>query len=130
MHGITVKGGKLEPTRTYSARWWKWLDVPGLPCDGIIELGQVTEKSGEVDVSLYGVEEVRCSFAGGRSFAVRKLGAELGGDDEQYTTTILPRNSICTCKAGRTRTEVCRHRDGLVAAAESGAIPRKQHVGA
>jgi hypothetical protein len=128
--GVRVVSGKLEPTRTYSARWWKWLEIPSLPCDGILELGQVTEKSGEVDASLYGVEEVRCVFAGGRSFAVRKLGAEVGGEDEQYTTTVLPRNSVCTCKAGRTRNEVCRHRDGIVAVIEAGVLPKKQLIGA
>jgi hypothetical protein len=130
MHGVTVKGGKLEATRTYSARWWKWIDVPGLPCDGFLELGQVKEKSGEVDVTLYGVEEVRCAFPGGREFAVRKLGAALGGEDEAYRTQVLPRGSYCTCKAGKTHQEVCRHRCGLTAAIAAGAIPAKQEIGA
>lgn len=130
MHGITVKGGKLEPTRTFIARWWKWIDTPGLPCDGILILGQVAEKSGEVDEQTYGVESVPCSWPGGVSFAVRKLGAGLGSDEEMYTTTILPRSSVCTCKAGRTRTDVCRHRCGLEAAIEAGAVSRRQVVGA
>jgi hypothetical protein len=127
---IRVVGGKLEPTRTFSSRWWKWIETPGLPCDGILILGQVAEKSGEVDEQTYGVEEVRCTYPGGRTFAVRKLGAAVGGDDEQYTTTILPRATLCTCKAGRTHTEVCRHRDGLAALIESGALPRKSLIGA
>lgn len=130
MHGIRVVGGKLEPTRTFSARWWKWIETPGLPCDGILILGQVDEKSGKVDEQTYGVESVPCSWPGGRSYAVRKLGAEIGGEDEMYTTTVMPRTSICTCKAGRTRTEVCRHRDGLEAAMTAGAIRRREIVGA
>ncbi len=130
MHGIRVVGGKLEPTRTFSSRWWKWIDTPGLPCDGVLILGQVVEKSGEVDEQTYGVQEVSCSWPKGRSFAVRKLGAELGGDDEQYTCSILPRSSVCTCRAGKTRTEVCRHRDGLQAAIDAGAIKRTQAIGA
>ncbi len=130
MHGITVVGGKMEATRTYSHRWWKWIDTPGLPCDGILILGQVVEKSGEVDEQTYGCEEVRCAFPGGREFAVRKLGASVGGEDEQYRTQILPRGSYCTCKAGRTRTEVCRHRSGLEAATQAGAIPVKELIGA
>lgn len=130
MHGIRVVGGKLEPTRTYSARWWKWIETPSLPCEGILILGQVEEKSGKVDESLYGVEEVRCAFPGGREFAVRKLGAAVGGDDEAYRTQVLPRGSVCTCKAGRTHTERCRHRDGLSAAVEAGVIPLKHLIGA
>lgn len=130
MHGVTVRGGKLEPTRTYSARWWKWIETPGLPCDGVMILGQVTEKSGEVDEQCYGVEEVRCAFPGGREFAVRKLGAAVGSEEEQYRTQVLPRGSYCTCKAGKTRQEVCRHRCGLEAATQAGAIPAKQEIGA
>lgn len=130
MHGITVVGGKLQPTKTFVSRWWKWIDTPGLCCDGILILGQVAEKSGEVDEQTYGVEEVRCAFPGGRDFAVRKLGAAVGSDEEQYRTQVLPRASHCTCRAGQTRTEVCRHRDGLQAATQAGAIPVKHLIGA
>lgn len=130
MHGVRFVGGKLEATRTYSHRWWRWLEVPGTPCDGFLTLGQVVEKSGNVDESMYGVEEVRCAFPGGREFAVRKLGAGLGSDEEQYRVQVLPRGSYCTCKAGRTHTEVCRHRCGLTAAIQAGAIPAKQEIGA
>jgi hypothetical protein len=129
-HNIRVVGGKLEPTKTFSSRWWKWIETPGLSCDGVLILGQVVEKSGIVDESVYGCEEVPCAFPGGREFAVRKLGAVLGGDDEAYRTQVLPRGSVCTCKAGRTHTEVCRHRCGLTAATQAGAIPVKTLIGA
>jgi hypothetical protein len=121
--------GKMEPTRTYSSRWWSWLETPGLPFDGVLTLGQVVEKSGEVDEAAYGVCEVPCAFPGGRSFCVRKLGAALGSDEESYTTTILPRSSVCTCKSGRCRNEICRHRDGVSAAILAGAIPAFQTIG-
>lgn len=130
MTGIRCVSGKMDPTRTFCTRWWRWIDTPGLSCDGIMILGQIAEKRGDVDEQTYAVEEVRCTFPGGRSFAVRKLGAELGGDDEMYTTTVLPRNSVCTCKAGKTHTEICRHRSGLSAAIQAGAIPAKQSIGA
>lgn len=129
MDGITIRRGKMEATRTYSRRWWSWIELPMLPCDGVLTLGQVVEKSGEVEEDSYGVEEVRCSFPGGRSFAVRKLGAPLGGEDESYTTSILPRNSVCNCKAGKTRNEVCRHRDGLTALIEAGVLPQRELAG-
>lgn len=122
--------GTMEPTRTYLRRWWLWIDAPGMPFDGFLLLGQVAEKSYEVDEQTYAVCEVRCAFPGGRSFAVRKLGAELGSDQEMYTVTILPRTSVCTCKAGRTRQEVCRHRDGLAAVIAAGVLPRKVIQGA
>lgn len=130
MDGLRFVRGKLEPTRTYSRRWWSWLETPGLSCDGVLTLGQVVEKSGEVDEQVYGVQEVRCSFAGGRSFAVRKFGAAVGSEEEAYTTSILPRNSVCNCKAGQCRVEICRHRCGLTAAVMAGAIPAKQLMGA
>lgn len=102
-----------------------------MSCDGFLFLGQVKEKSYDVDEQTYGVEEVRSSFGPGwRSFSVRKLSAEEGAEDEQYTTSIGPRGSTCTCKAGRTRNEVCRHRDGLTAAIKAGAVPKKQLQGA
>jgi hypothetical protein len=131
MQGIRVVGGKMEATKTCAARWWKWIETPGLPCDGILILGQVEEKSGKVDEQTYGVETVPCSWPGGRSFAVRKLGAEIGGDDEMYTTSIGPGGkSVCTCSAGRARVEVCRHRDSLRAAILAGAVPPKRIEGA
>ena len=130
MNGLRFVRGKMEPTRTYSARWWSWLETPTLPMDGVLTLGQVVEKSGEVDEAVYGLQEVPCSFPGGRSFCVRKLGAALGSDEEQYTTQVFPRASVCTCKAGRTRTEVCRHRDGITAAILAGALPAVQLIGA
>ncbi len=126
----TIRRLKLEPTRTYSHRWASWLVVPMASCDGFLTLGQVEEKSGNVDEAMYGVEEVNCSFPGGRSFAVRKLGAAIGGDDEMYTTSILPRSSQCTCRAGKTRNEVCRHRDGLQALINAGALPVPEMIGA
>lgn len=129
MNDIRSVGGKMEATRTYCQRWWRWVSTPGLSCDGILILGQVAEKKGVVDESVYGVEEVPCSFPGGRSFCVRKLGAAVGSDEEMYTTTVYPRTSTCTCKAGRTHTEICRHRDGLRAAIEAGAIESKQLAG-
>jgi hypothetical protein len=130
MTGIQCVGGKMDATRTYCNRWWKWICTPGLPCEGILLLGQMTEKKGDVDEQLYGIEEVKCSHLGGRSFAVRKLGAAVGSEEEAYTTTIMPRNSVCTCKSGRTRTEVCRHRDGIKAAIDANAITQKQLIGA
>lgn len=124
--------GSLEPTRTYARRWWLWIPTPGMPCDGFILLGQVPAKSYDVDEQTYGVAEVPSVHGfGWRSFAVRKCGAAPGGVDEMYTCSIGPRGvSVCTCKAGRTRNEVCRHRDGLRAAIEAGAIPRKDLQGA
>jgi hypothetical protein len=122
--------GQLEPTRTWLRRWWLWIDTPGLPCDGVLVLGQVAAKGYELDEQSYGVQEIRCSWPGGRAFAVRKLGAAVGGDDEQYTTTILPRTSVCTCKAGRTRTERCRHRDALAALIQAGVLPARRIEGA
>lgn len=130
MTGIKCVGGKMDATRTYCNRWWKWISTPGLPCEGILLLGQMTEKKGDVDEQLYGVEEVGCSYLGGRSFAVRKLGAAVGSEEEAYTTTILPRTSICTCKGGKCRTEICRHRDGLASAIQAGVIPAKTLIGA
>lgn len=127
---IRCVGGKMDATRTYSHRWWKWIETPGLSCDGILILGQVVEKSGEVQEDTYGVQEVPCSFPAGRAFAVRKLGAELGSEQEQYTTQVFPRASACTCKAGLTRTEVCRHRDGIAAAIAAGALPAVHLIGA
>lgn len=128
--GIKCVGGKMDATRTYSARWWKWIAAPALSCDGFLILGQVVEKSGEVDESVYGVQEVPCAFPGGRAFCVRKLGAAVGSEEEQYTTQVFPRASACTCTAGRTRTEVCRHRDGIAAAIAAGALPAVQPIGA
>ena len=130
LEGISLAQGELPPTRTYSRRWWRWLVLPGLPCDGVMTLGQVIAKSGGIDEQTYGVEEVRSRHFGMRSFCVRKLGAATGADDEQYTTTIGHRNSVCTCTAGRTRTEICRHRDGLAALIAAGALPAKELIGA
>ena len=126
----TLRKLKLEPTRTFSHRWASWLVVPMAPCDGFLTLGQVEEKSGNVDESMYGVEEINCGFPGGRSFAVRKLGATMGGDDEMYRTDILPRSSQCSCKAGRVRQEICRHRDSLTALIAAGMLPVREMVGA
>jgi hypothetical protein len=127
---IILREGDLPATRTYRRRWWKWFELPGLPCDGVMLLGQVSVKGEVIDEQTYGVEEVRSRHFGMRSFCVRKLGATVGAEDEQYTTTIGHRNSICTCVAGRTRTEVCRHRDGLAALIAAGVLPAKELIGA
>lgn len=122
--------GMMEPTKTYAKRWWLWIDTPGAAFDGFLLLGQLAEKGYEIDEQTYAVCEVRCAFPGGRSFAVRKLGAELGSEQEMYTVTVLPRGSQCTCKAGRTRQEVCRHRSGLEAIIAAGVLPRRPMQGA
>lgn len=126
----TIRRLKMESTRTYCKRGLTWMVFDSLPCDGVLTLWQVTEKGGDVQEDTYGVEEVNCSFPGGRSFAVRKLGAPIGGDDEMYTVSVLPRNSQCTCKSGRVRNEVCRHRDGLTALIEAGVLPVQELIGA
>lgn len=129
--GLTVARGSMEPTKTFAKRWWLWIPTPAMPCDGFLLLGQIAEKSLDLDEQTYGVEEVASPHGPGwRSFAVRKLGAAVGGEDEQYTTSVGPRSSVCTCRAGKTRTEVCKHRDGLRAAVEAAAIPRKFIQGA
>lgn len=131
MDGIRLVRGKLEATRTYNRRWWTWIQSPGLPCDGFLLLGQTKEKGGDIDEQTYGVDEVPPKAMGYRCFAVRKLGAEIGADDEAYTTQIGPRGvSACSCKAGRTHAERCRHRDGLAALIQAGAIPARQLQGA
>lgn len=130
MQQPTIVRGKLLPTKTYSARWWTWLTFPYFCADGVLTLGQITEKSGDVDEQSYAIEEVRSSFSGGRSFGLRKLGAVIGGVDEQYTCTILPRNSVCNCSAGRAKVEVCRHRDSLKAILDAGLLPVKKELGA
>ena len=131
MNGVTIRKGKLEPTRTYSRRWWSWLVVPGTPCDGFLMLGQIKEKGGQVDEATYGVEEMPPRSLGWRCFIVRKLSAEVGADDEQYTTQIGNRgSSVCTCTAGSTRQEICRHRCGLTAVIAAGALPVRELQGA
>jgi hypothetical protein len=124
--------GSMPATATYAKRWWLWIPTPGMPCDGFILLGQVAERSYQFDEQTYGVAEVGSVHGfGWRSFAVRKCGAEPGAEDEMYTCSVGPRGvSVCTCKAGRTRHEVCRHRDGLRAAIDAGAMPRKPLQGA
>lgn len=124
--------GTMEATRAFVKRWWLWIPTPGMSCDGFLLLGQVPEKTFDVQEDTYGVSEVRPTWGHGwRAFAVRKCGAEPGGEDEMYTTSIGPGGkSTCTCKAGRTRNEVCRHRDGLRAAIQAGAIPPKRIEGA
>lgn len=132
MTGLEKFGGKLEPTATYCRRWWSYIRTPGLPCDGLLFLGQQKEKGGDIDEQVYGAEEVVSPHGfGWRSFCVRKLGAEAGAEDEQYTTSCGPAGkSVCTCTAGKTRTEICRHRCGLRAACDGGAIPKKRLEGA
>jgi hypothetical protein len=125
--------GTMAATTTYAQRWWLWIEAPGMPCDGFLLLGQIKDKATatEIDEQTYGIQEVRSPHGiGWRSFSVRKLGTDLGAADEQYTTSIGPRGSVCTCKAGSTRQEVCRHRCGLSAAIAAGAIPKKQLQGA
>lgn len=129
--GLRTFRGTLEPTRTYARRWWHWLPTPGLPCDGVLTLGQVKEKSYDFDEQVYAVCEVKSVWPGARMFVVRKLGADQGGDDEQYQTTFHPggRGSQCNCKAGQCKTEVCRHRCGLAAVMAAGLLPRRELQG-
>lgn len=129
--GLKTARGSMSATATYAKRWWLWLTIPGSCCDGFLFLGQVKEKSYDVDEQTYGVEEVRSPFGPGwRSFSVRKLSAEEGAEDEQYTTSVGPRSSVCTCKSGRTRSEVCRHRDAFKAMIDAGVLPKKKLEGA
>lgn len=122
--------GNLEPTRTYVKRWWHWLPTPGLPCDGVMTLGQVKEKSYGVDEDVYAVCEVKSVWPAARMFVVRKLGADAGSDQEQYQTTIHPGGrTFCTCKAGQCKTEVCRHRCGLAAVMAAGLLPKRELQG-
>lgn len=131
MNGITIRKGTLEPTRTYQRRWWQWLEVPGTPVDGFLMLGQIKEKGGAVDEATYGCEEVPPRALGWRCFIVRKLDAPLGSDTEQYVTQIGNRGvSVCSCTAGQTRQEICRHRCGLAAVIAAGALPQRQLEGA
>jgi len=129
---MNVYRGKLEPTKTYRKRWWLFVPTPAMPCDGFLLLGQLPAQSLDIDEQTYGVQEVRSPHGlGWRSFSVRKLGAAVGAADEQYTTSVGPGGkSVCTCDAGRARTEVCRHRCGLRAACDAGAIPTKPDLGA
>jgi hypothetical protein len=124
--------GSMDATATYAKRWWLYIPTPGMPCDGFLLLGQVKAKSYEFDEQTYGIQEVPSPHGfGWRSFSIRKCGAELGAEDEAYTTSIGPRGvSVCTCKAGSTRQEVCRHRCGLKAAIEAQALPKQQLQGA
>jgi hypothetical protein len=131
MNGITIRKGVLEATRTYQKRWWQWLEVPSAPCDGFLMLGQIKEKGGAVDEATYGVEEVPPRALGWRCFIVRKLEADIGAPDEQYVTQIGNRGvSVCSCTAGQTRQEICRHRCGLAAVIAAGSLPVKELQGA
>jgi hypothetical protein len=130
MPSIKTFRGTMDSTRTYSRRWWLLIPTPAMPFDAILLLGQVKDKSYEVDEQTYGVLEIRSAFPKARAFVVRKCGAELGGDDEQYLTTIAPAGGSCTCKAGKTRQEICRHRDGIRAAILAGALPKRELQGA
>jgi len=131
MNGISIRKGTLEATRSYCRRWWSWLVVPGTPVDGFLMLGQIKEKGGAVDEATYGIEETAPRALGWRCFIVRKLEAEIGGPDEQYVCQIGQRGaSVCTCTAGQTRQEICRHRCGLAAVLAAGALPAREHHGA
>ncbi len=127
---MNVTRGTMPATRTYCKRWFRWLTLPMLPIDGVLTLGQMTEKKGDVDEQDYGVDELPPVAFGYRRFCVRKLGAPIGGDDDMYDVQVGSRASSCSCTAGRTRNEVCRHRDGLKALIESGALPVKELQGA
>ncbi len=115
----------LPDTLTFERRWLQYIPTPGLPCDGVLTMGQQDRKSGTLDVTTYGIQEVPCVHGAGRSWAVVKFGT-----DDLYTTSVLPRVSVCTCKAGKCRNEVCRHRDGLKALVEAGVLRSTQSIGA
>lgn len=130
MPSLKTFQGSMEPTRTYSKRWWLLIHLPGMPFDAILLLGQVKDKSYGIDESTYGLLEIRSAFPNSRAFVLRKCGSKPGSDEEQYLTTIAPRGASCTCKAGKTRTEICRHRDGITAAILAGALPQRELQGA
>ncbi len=115
----------LPSTKTFTHRSVTLVKLPNAPCDFVI-MSQLNEKTSELDISTYAITETRCSFPGGRSFGLRKLSAAIGSDEEQYTTSILPRNSQCNCKSGLCRGEVCRHRDSVQALIQAGLLPVKE----
>lgn len=126
---LAVFEGRLEPTRTWARRWWKWFVLPFAPCDGFLLVGQVAEKSFELDEAVYGVQEVPSRAFGYRTFAVKKLTA-VTPEEALYTTSVSARGSTCTCRAGQCRVDVCKHRSGLEAIIAAGILPRRPMQGA
>jgi hypothetical protein len=121
--------GEMAATRTYHRRWWLWIPAPRAESfDGYLLLGQVAAKSYQFDEDTYAICEVKSVWPGARMFVVRKLGAEAGSDQEQYQTTFPAggRPSICTCRAGLCKVEICRHRCGLAAVMAAGLLPKRQ----
>lgn len=113
-----VLSGKLDPTATYAARRWKWVACPQLTVAGLLEIVQVFRRRRDFESDLYLVEDAG-QVPGGRLLRLLNSTDESQEDVYECVVGITPQ---CSCKAGRTRTPVCKHRDACAALLAAGGL--------
>jgi hypothetical protein len=115
-----ILSGSLPDTATYHHRRWEWTPRVGDECDdrdGTLAIWQTRGSRPEFDAYAVQEDGPRPGVMG-RVFLLLNLGSE-GGD--VYETVIGP-TAYCTCRAGQTRTPLCKHRDSLAAAIDAGGL--------
>lgn len=107
--------GDLPDTRTYRDRRWAFIGRTEPAADGVLLIQQYRGSRAEVD--RYRIEEQPAIGAMGRAFLV----ARQTGAAEVYQTIIGP-VCWCDCKAAKTHSPNCKHRDSIAAMIADGVL--------
>lgn len=122
--------GTLDATATFCVRRWTLIKTPAFGGDALLTITQVKAKAvPDVEIEMYGIEELMPEFPRCRTFAVVNLSDD--AQEQPYRCTVGAQQR-CTCDAGRKgfRRSSCKHKDSLKAVTECGALPPKEVQGA